>query len=396
MKTMNRRHFLTTVATATAAQPIANLLAADETKPTALADHRIVSLETKPVKVTWPRHVGKNAKLNNHGFGPTLNVVILKTDQGATGWGEVGGDTEALRSAVIGKPVSALFAPATGILDPNLRPLDIALHDLAGVILGLPVWKMIGGGAQPFLPPIYSGMVYFDELDPTAGNTGIQQVLKNCAWDREYGYRQLKVKIGRNLKWMPGAPGLQRDIEVVQAIAKEFPDCEILVDSNDGYTADEAIAFLRGIGDIPIFWFEEPFVETIADWTKLHQWAQANGRSKMLLADGEQGNNYPVLEKLQAEGILNVRLDDIIGYGFTPWREMMPRLRAIKAQASPHNWGSALKTVYTAHLIAALGNSPSLEGVTTNTKEVDFGDNIIRDGKLQVSSAPGFGLKLTV
>ena len=129
-------------------------------------------------------------------------------------------------------------------------------------------------------------------------------------------------------------------------------------------------------------------------WTKLHGWAKANGREKMLLADGEQGNKPAVLEQLEAAGILHVRLNDIMGHGFTPWRQLMPKLMATKTQASPHNWGSALKAVYTAHLIAALGNAPTIEGVSSNTEEVDFGENIIRDARLQVSSAPGFGLKL--
>ena len=388
---MKRRHFLTTIAAASLAP-----LATAQPDASALASHRIAAIDLKSVHLRWPRHVGKNAKLDNHGFGPRVNVVILKTDQGASGWAEVGtGDSvEKLRERFLGKQVSELIDPAKGMLKPEYRPLDAALHDLAGVILGLPVWKLLGGAEKPVLPPAYSGMIYFDDLEPAASPAGIGKVLENCALDREYGYRQLKVKIGRNLKWMKGEPGLKRDIEVVRAIAKEFPDCEILVDSNDGYTADEAIAFLKGIGDIPLFWFEEPFVETVEDWTKLHGWAKANGREKMLLADGEQGNKPAVLEQLEAAGILHVRLNDIMGHGVTPWRQLMPKLMATKTQASPHNWGSALKAVYTAHLIAALGNAPTIEGVSSNTEEVDFGENIIRDARLQVSSAPGFGLKL--
>jgi len=388
---MNRRRFLSTLA---ATVPAASALA--QSGP--LAAHRIAAVETRRVALTWPRLVGKNSKLDVHGHGPTANVVVLKTDKGATGWGEAGRVTDdalaALRAAVVGRPVAALFDPARGTLDRRHKPLDFALHDLAGVILGQPVWKMIGGGERPVLPPLYSGMIYFDDLEPAESPEGIDRVLKNCAWDREHGYRQLKVKIGRNRKWMPGAPGLRRDIEVVRAIAKAFPDCQILVDANDGYTADEAIAFLKAVEEIPLFWFEEPFVESVADWTKLHDWAKANGRAAMLLADGEQGNQFDVLERLEADGILDVRLTDIVGHGFTGWREWMPKLRATKTQASPHNWGSALKTVYTAHLVAALGNCPTVEGVTTNTSAVDFGKNVLRDGSMQASDAPGFGMKL--
>ncbi len=388
---MQRRHFIHSLAGLSATLPLAGIPAfAAEASP--LAGHRIAALEFRRVNLRWPRHVGKNAKLDNHGHGPEVRAVVIKTDQGATGWAEVPGgpSDEQLRQLVVGKSVAGLINPQSGIRSDHLFPLDIALHDLAAVILGVPVWKMIGGGEKPHLPPLYTGMIYFDDLD----GGGIDKVLENAADDHRRGYRHFKAKIGRNMRWMKGEPGLKRDIEVVRALAGAFPDSTLLVDSNDGHTPDDAIAFLKGIGDIRLLWFEEPFVETIDAWTRLHAWAKANGHGKMLLADGEQGNDYLVLEQLEADGILNVRLCDIMGYGFTRWRKLLPALLKTGTQASPHTWGSALKTIYTAHFVAAFGNCPTVEGVTTATEEVDFGGNVLRDGAMQVSDAPGFGLAL--
>ena len=45
---------------------------------------------------------------------------------------------------------------------------------------------------------------------------------------------------------------------------------------------------------------------------------------------------------------------------------------------------------------AALGNVPTIEGVTTVTTDVDFGENVLREGRMQVSSQPGFGLRLNL
>lgn len=392
---MNRRHFLTTTSAAVGLS-WARLAGAAVESGGALTAHRIAAVDTKQVPLLWPRHVGRNAKREVHGHGPTPTVAILRTDQGAMGWGEMPGGAkvlEALRATVLGRSVAELFRADSGILRTDLHPLDIALHDLAGVILGQPVWKMLGAAA-PKLHPVYSGMIYFDDLHPVEAPAGIDQVLRNCAADRAYGYRQLKIKIGRGGKWMPPAEGLRRDIDVVRAIARAFPDCALLVDGNDGFTADALIAFLQGVEGVPLFWIEEPFVENEAEWRKVHAWTRANGRAATLLADGEQNNNYPLLEKLESDGVLNVRLCDIVSYGFTRWRELMPRLVATRTQASPHAWGSGLKTVYAAHLVGALGNSPTLEGVTCSHEHVDFGENVLRDGKLQLSTKPGFGLAL--
>ena len=89
-----------------------------------------------------------------------------------------------------------------------------------------------------------------------------------------------------------------------------------------------------------------------------------------------------------------MRLNDICGYGFTRWRQLMPGLKARKIAASPHTWGSGLKTVYTAHFAAAVGNHPTIEGVTCTHEDVDFGENKIVEGQLQPSTQPGFGLTL--
>jgi L-alanine-DL-glutamate epimerase-like enolase superfamily enzyme len=324
-------------------------------------------------------------------------VAILRTDQGAMGWGELPGgavkNIAALRGAVLGRSVGELFQATRGILRPELQPLDIALHDLAGVILGQPVWRLLGA-ARPQIFPVYSGMIYFDELTPTDQTAGIDQILANCAADRAYGYRQLKIKIGRGHKWMSPGAGLRRDIEVVRAVARAFPDCALLVDGNDGYSAEGIIEFLQGIDGIPLVWLEEPFVENEAGWRQVHAWTTAHGRGTMLLADGEQNNDFPLLEKLEAAGVLQVRLCDIVGYGFTRWRALMPRLRRTGTLASPHAWGSGLKTVYAAHLVGGLGNAPTVEGVTCSHEHVDFGENVLRQGRLQLSTKPGFGLAL--
>jgi L-alanine-DL-glutamate epimerase-like enolase superfamily enzyme len=387
---------LSHAATALASWPLlrSRELRAAEAGP--LAEHRVVAIETRSVPLPWPRLVGRNAKLDVHGRGPTVLAVVLRTDRGALGWGEAlegAKSIEKVRPTCIGKPVAELIAPAVGILRPELRPLDVALHDLAGVILQQPVWRMLGA-ATPRLFPIYSGMIYFDDLTPEGNPPGIEQVLKNCAADRELGYRQLKVKIGRGNRWMSPEAGLQCDIDVVRAIARAFPDCQLLVDGNDGLSVEQFLRFLDGIGEIPLVWIEEPFVEDERKWRMVYEWTRANGRAETLLADGEQHNDYPLLERLETAGVLQVRLNDILGHGFTAWRQLMPQLITRKTQASPHCWGSGLKTIYTAHLLAALGNAPTIEGVTCSHEHVDFGGNVIRDGKQLVSDQPGFGLTL--
>ena len=400
---MDRRTFIKAAAGALASsagsssQVFAGVSAvAGESTPSELAGHRIGAVEFRDVRLPWPRLVGRNAVKGVHGRGPTVRVAVLKTDQGAVGWGQTRGDAKAVDAAaerLRGRRLSDVFDPAAGVWADHLLDLDAPLHDLAGVVLGVPVWKMLGAG-RPFVTKVYSGMIYFDDLDPPDDPAGIDAVLENCRRDHEYGYRQFKVKVGRGHRWMEPEAGLRRDVEVVRQIAAAFPDCELLVDGNDGFTADGFIEFLEGITPTPLVWIEEPFRETLADWRKLADWTRANGYGDTHLADGEFRPDFDVIEQLEAEGTLTLRLTDIVDAGFTTWRRWMPQLQRQNVAASPHTWASGLKTVYAAQLVGGLGNAPTVEGVTCGDVDVDFGDNQIVDGKFLPSNAPGFGLTL--
>jgi len=264
---VNRRTLLSRTAIAAAATTLPGFAHAANSS---LSEHRIDRVEFRTVSVPWPRQVGRNSSKGVHGHGPTrVRVCVLHTNHGATGWGQTQGKTgkpEQLLELLKGKSVAELIDPTTGIRSEKYHAIDIPLHDLAGIILDQPVWAM-SGAEKPHLTKVYSGMIYFDDLDPIDNPAGIDKVLENCRWDYGYGYRQFKVKIGRGNKWMPAKAGLERDIDVVNAIHKAFPDVDILVDGNNGFTVETMIGFLEGIADVPLFWIEEPFHETVADWT---------------------------------------------------------------------------------------------------------------------------------
>jgi D-galactarolactone cycloisomerase len=226
----------------------------------------------------------------------------------------------------------------------------------------------------------------------------IDKVMNNCQWDYDHGYRQLKVKIGRGGKWYPHDEGLATDIKIVNMIHEEFggKGVEILVDANDKYSLQDTIDFLQGVKDVPIYWVEEPFREELKKSRALKKWMMANGREKTYYGDGENKPDYDLVKKMIIEDTLDMHLTDIVNYGFTKWRKLMPFLREHKAVASPHAWGYMLKTHYISHLSAGLGNVATIEGVTCLSDDIDFGDYKIADGKLHVSSKPGFGMKLLI
>ena len=75
----------------------------------------------------------------------------------------------------------------------------------------------------------------------------------------------------------------------------------------------------------------------------------ANGRENTYYADGERKPDHEVCMQLAREGKLDVYLSDVVSFGFTPWRKLMPQLIEMNTITSPHAWGSMFKTHYISH-----------------------------------------------
>lgn len=357
--------------------------------------HKITGIKFTTVKLNYPRQVGKNSQLDIHGFGSTSGIHILYTGQGASGWGLNRGSEKLLTEQfelIRGKSVAELINPLSGIVNPDFEGFDFSLFDLSGKILDKPVYRLLGKRRSETFP-CYSGMIYFDDLEPSDKPAGTDKILEECRWDYNYGYRQFKLKIGRGDKWMEKEKGLQRDIEVTKLVHRAFPDCDILVDGNNGFTIDEFLRYMEGIEGIKLFWIEEPFHETVEDYAKLYSWLKTHNLSP-LLADGEAKPDETVLKQLGGQKIITVFLQDIAGLGFTKWIRFIKDIKQMGILSSPHAWGSAIKTNYISHLAGAFGTTATIEGVTCTSDDVDLTDYKLKRGKLVPSSKPGFGMDL--
>jgi L-alanine-DL-glutamate epimerase-like enolase superfamily enzyme len=364
----------------------------------ALDDHRIAAVRTRRVRSRYPRTVGKNARLGSHGDGPNSQVRELVTDMGAVGWG-ISWTPEEKTPDLVGRRVSELIDPATGVLLDEAMPFDFPLHDLAGAILGRPVHRILaespaGAREDPTAFLCYDGAIYMDDLDPEEAPRGLPAVLANCRQDHELGYRAFKLKIGRGNRWVEPEAGLRRDIEVTRAVREAYPEAQILVDGNDGYTLEGFLRYLDAVSDCRLFWVEEPFRENREDLRRLRDFLGERSPGT-LIADGESGVDVGLMLELAREGLVDVLLMDIAGLGFTRWRQLMPAVQETGARISPHTWGEPLKTHYAAQLGAGVGRCVCVEGIPAVIEGVDRSAYRFTDGLLHVpGQAPGFGLGL--
>lgn len=356
-----------------------------------LSEHVITSVEGGLVRNFWPRLIGRNARLPIHGYGYENQIVILRTDTGLMGWG-AGHADRTLQLLLTGRRLDEVFSPESGILDQACAAADLALHDLAGRALGVPVSKMICPDS-PMRAKCYDGAIYMNDLSSN-GDLGPEAVLRDCTADYAAGYRDFKVKVGRGLRWMDPEQGLRRDAAVVRAIRRAFPEAGILADANDGMDLQTAKRFMDMVQDCRLYWLEEPFPENSSDCAALRAFLNQVSPDT-LLADGEFRSDPAQVMALAGAGVLDVLLMDPESFGFTAWRRLLGQCRALGFQGSPHCWGTKLKTNAVAHLAAAFPDvCPTIEGVPDRLEGVDDTGYAMADGWLSIPDRPGFGMEL--
>ncbi|ASN53286.1 mandelate racemase/muconate lactonizing enzyme family protein [Sinomonas sp. R1AF57] len=187
-------------------------------------------------------------------------LLRIHTDDGLVGIADTPprpytyGETQASIVAV----VRDLFSPQLTGLDPLDREkaqrimgrtvhndtakgaVDIALWDLIGKSLGVPVHKLLGGYAD--------GM----RVSHMLGFRPAHELLEEAQRFREqYGVTTFKLKTGRR--------PLGLDVEAVRVLREGLgDDVEIYLDANRGWTANEAMEVLRRTEGMGLTALEEP------------------------------------------------------------------------------------------------------------------------------------------
>lgn len=142
------------------------------------------------------------------------------------------------------------------LTDRALGWVDLALWDLAGRRLGLPVWLLLGGARDRV--PAYASTMCGDEVP--GGLATPADYAEFAAALVERGYRAIKLHT-----WMPpvpGAPSVALDIAACTAVREAVgPEVELMLDANHWYSRTEALRLGRALEELDYYWLEEPMEE---------------------------------------------------------------------------------------------------------------------------------------
>src|SRR5262245_5339613 len=282
-----------------------------------------------------------------------------------------------------------------GALICALGAIDMALWDIRGQALGVPVYELLGGAARQHITPYASLLPQGKTLADYR-----KSLLDKLRRARALGFRAAKLEVCVNGPYRHN--GLQeRDEEIVNLVAecRESVGSRMVLMVDVAYAwsdVDQALSVLERLEPHDLF-----FVETPLDIDDLDGYAALHAASPIRIAAGEWQNTHFEFENLADRGRVDVLQPDVgrVG-GFTEARKVCEIAEARGRLIVPHCWKTAIGIAASAHLAAACPVCPYIEFLPAELSESPIRRSLVTDeprlvdGTLPLPTRPGLGVEL--
>lgn len=342
----------------------------------------------------------------------------VRTDEGVTGWGEITTTTPSANRAlsallrqvgdlVTGDDPSRIedtwhkvfraftYMGSRGAACEVLSALDIALWDIRGKVLGVPVYELLGG-------PVRSTISLYTHPDQSKFGTP-EGVAEEIGRIIESGHTALKFDpfphpAGRtaNDRYLDGQLSKadeRQAVELTERVrAAAGPDTEILIDAHARFNVPTAVRLCRSLFEAAgIDWFEEPVPPE-----SYHALRQVRDQVPAAISVGERLHTrwefIPVLENRLADFVMP---DVTWTGGISELKKIATLAEAYYVPISPHDASGPVNVVAGAHVMMTV---PNFYRVETHRFDLSHYNGILTEpldnsgGELKLSGKPGLGI----
>jgi galactonate dehydratase len=275
------------------------------------------------------------------------------------------------------------------VAQSTLAAFDVACWDLMGQILGVPVWKLLGGRFRDRVPAYANGW-YQAERDP-------QTIARLARGVVERGYRALKLDPFGAASAELSASERRRVVAIVAAVREAVgPDVQIMVEMHGRFTPAVAAQVAALIEPYDPEWIEEPVPPENADAL-----ARVRAGTRLTIATGERAHTLEDIRPFIEKGVVDVVQVDLTHFGgFLPMKRLAGWADAYYLLLAPHNVCGPVGTMANLHFAIATPNYKVLEHFNdfADSWVLDLVDNAPRidpaDGCFTLPDRPGLGLRL--
>jgi|tagenome__1003787_1003787.scaffolds.fasta_scaffold20939045_3 L-alanine-DL-glutamate epimerase-like enolase superfamily enzyme len=339
--------------------------------------------------------------------GDSMMLVAVDTTDGVYGLGEVGlrtrqdavrGALHHLREFLIGQDATRIehlwqlmtrsgFFPADRVLGAAVAAVDVALWDIQGKALGVPVYRLLGGKVRDRVP-CYAHVP--GEDGPVSEFAGACRELAGEGW------RHLRFSVPT-----PRSPivepreSVRVALELFRAARDAVgEDVELIIDVHTRLDPPDALLLCRELQDARPFFVEDPLR---AESPQAYR--QLRARSTVPLAAGEQfGNKWEFRTLIDEDLVDFVRPDLGIAGGITEARKIAGWAEGHFIRTATHNPLGPVTTAASTHFnaaCAAFGIQEQYDhGPRTDLDQVFTARTVIDSGQAVVPETPGLGVDI--
>ncbi|MBL9216539.1 MAG: mandelate racemase/muconate lactonizing enzyme family protein [Opitutaceae bacterium] len=333
----------------------------------------------------------------------TTLIIKIETDEGVSGWGETvafAGIRQVIEeqygAILLGRSPTehrALWRELWGQNFGNglaLGGVEIALDDLRGKALGLPVAELYGGRLRSRVMAYASAMNYIEGEDPA------EYYPREAAQLVGEGFRALKMRIG--------GQEIPRDLAAIKAVRREVgPDVKLMGDGNGTYTLGTAMRMGRELEQQGFYWFEEPLPQCTPDYPGYEVLA---AKLDIPIAACEGLTARGRFKEALTRRVMDIVQPDVAlagGIGECLFVAELARLWGV--QCMPHCWAGGIVIAASTHLVSLLPDASWGRAAEPPMLELDqvenpFRENLlakpleIKDGHVTVPTTPGLGIEV--
>lgn len=380
---------------------------------------KIAKIETYILRVS----LGKERFYSSQCVFPERNsfLVRIETDDGFVGWGEGGqyGPAEPVESCIkhvlspllMGQDARERnklwnvlyahirdFGPKGSYIEA-LSAIDIALWDITGQSVGLPIYMLLGGAFRTKVHAYATGCYYRGE-DYLDYQKNLKALQEEAADYKAAGFHLIKIKIGL----LPMEQDLERVRKIREAIG---PEVKLLVDCNHAYNGFNAVRVGKELEQLGVVFMEEPVVPEDYDGYRM-----VRQKLNLAIAGGEAEYTRYGFERFINQGCVDIVQPDIgVCGGFSEWQNILALAHTKHVMAIPHVWGSGIAVAAALQAIAGIPSLPHTANPVPlqNEPVIEYDKNrnplrddllneslVFQDGNLYVPDKPGLGVTVNM
>jgi L-alanine-DL-glutamate epimerase-like enolase superfamily enzyme len=339
------------------------LLSVPLNPPIADATHVLHHIQWILVKVLTDEGLQGNSLMLTFDYGPELLRGIIDVELKKLLLGKDPRDIAGLWQACFSH---CEYIGQTGVAAWGIAAVDIALWDLLGQQLGVPVCRLLGSNRDRV--PVYGSGGWL--------SYSVDELLGEVTGYLKRGFTMVKMKVGR--------ADIRQDAERVRAVRHAIGDkVGLMVDANQAWTAQQAISFARQVEDQDIYWFEEPVAKD-----DFEGYCQVAVKSNIPIATGEREYSLDAFREFLTRGAAAILQPDILRIGgLTQALKVAHLAQAFHRRVAPHFYKEI-----DVHLLAAIPNGLFLEYFSW-LDDLLLHPLEIENGMAKVPARPGLSLE---